>query len=356
MNAILLTALLTAPALGHGAPSGAEASASARDSVVYRVRQTTRLDQIAEGSKRVAWWISIPDDERTQEVLDLRVVSAPGTWSITRDAERGNRFLRVDVEHPATAAIEAVVEFTLRREAVLVDVDPERVGALTDSHRRLFREELDRSSPNMEVSPRVQRIADRVCGDETNVATQTRLLLDYVADAADHYSKDPSKPSCGIGSTDDCLTNLGGCCTDIHSLFISLARARGIPARLQMGYRLLARNVGKEVDPGYRCWAEYFAPGYGWVPTDIVEADAPEGLGRTRWFSGLTTERLWLNQGRAFVFDDAESTAPVNHMSLGYAEIDGSPARVLAHGDLPAQLSRTIRFERVDDPRSTALD
>ena len=53
------------------------------------------------------------------------------------------------------------------------------------------------------------------------------------------------------------------------------ARARGIPARLQMGYRLRETNEGKEVDPGYRCWAEYFVPNYGWVSADIVEADAP---------------------------------------------------------------------------------
>jgi transglutaminase-like putative cysteine protease len=169
-----------------------------------------------------------------------------------------------------------------------------------------------------------------------------------VADYADHYSKDPTKPNCGIGDAGDCMTNAGGCCTDMHSLFIAMARARGIPARLQMGYRLREANAGKEVDPGYRCWAEYFVPGYGWVSADVVEADAPNGLGRTRWFTGLTDRRLWLNEGREFnLAGRAVTSHRVNTMIIGYAEIDGVEARVLPDGDKKAQLSRTVRYTEV---------
>jgi len=355
---------LLVPALSNaGGSLASEATAKpdvvapvATESVVYRVRQRTRLDAIEDGAEQVRWWISIPGDDRHQEVLDFRVVDAPGPWRIEREREHGNRFLFVEAEAPGADALEAVVEFTLRRESVWVDVDPDRVGPITDMHRQLFREEVRRDAPHMEVTWQIQAIANRICGDESNVALQVRELLDYVADEADHYSKDPTKPSCGIGDASDCLTNAGGCCTDLHSLFISLARARGIPARLQMGYRLLEKNVGRDdVDPGYRCWVEYFAPGYGWVPADIVEADATDGLGRTRWFSGLTSRRLWLNQGRDFVLEGAAADERINHMSLGYAEIDGVPARVLPDGDLAPQLSRTIRFVELTGEGDAAL-
>ncbi len=59
-----------------------------------------------------------------------------------------------------------------------------------------------------------------------------------------------------------------------------------------MGYRLQDKNRGKQVDPGYRCWVEYFVPGFGWVSADVVEADTPGGLGHERWMSGLTSRRL----------------------------------------------------------------
>jgi len=355
MSPIFFLPLLALLPEAPGLTSPAAEAPAPRDTVTYRVRQTARLDQIEPGSKEVKWWISIPDDGRNQEVLDFTVVSAPGPWRIARELEHGNRFLYVEVADPQAEALETVVEFTLRRDPVWIDVDPKLVGPISDTHRSMFREEVSLDSPHMEVTEDIQAIADRVCGDETNVALQTRKLLDFVADKADHYSKDPSKPSCGIGDAGDCLTNLGGCCTDMHSLFIALARARGIPARLQMGYRLLEKNVGKEVDPGYRCWAEYFAPGYGWVPADIVEADADGGLGRTQWFSGLTERRLWLNQGREFILPGAASKERVNHMSLGYAEIDGVPARVLKDGDLAAQLSRKVQFDELAAEATAAL-
>ena len=93
-------------------------------------------------------------------------------------------------------------------------------------------------------------MADDACGAETAVLSQVTKLWTLVADTADHYSKDPSKPKCGRGNSEDCLAQGGGCCTDLHSLFIALARARGIPSRIWFGYRLQAKNDGKDADPG----------------------------------------------------------------------------------------------------------
>ena len=316
----------------------------------YRVEQNVTLSEIPAGAKTVKWWISIPNDDRYQEVLDFSVVAAPGTWSTVTEPDHGNRFMLVEVASPAAGSLTTKVAFTLRRRSVFTEIDPAKVGPITDSHRRLFVDELRQDAPHMAVSPRIAKMANETCGTETNIEKQANLLLNKVADYADHYSKDPTKPKCSIGDAEDCMTNAGGCCTDMHSMFIALARARGIPARLQMGYRLREANVGKEVDPGYRCWAEYFVPGYGWVSADIVEADDPKGLGRTRWFSGLTERRLWLNEGREFnLAGRAVTDHRVSTMVIGYAEIDGVEARVLADDvtKIPAQLSRTVRYTEI---------
>lgn len=163
-------------------------------------------------------------------------------------------------------------------------------------------------------------------------------------------------PKCGIGDAGNCLAQGGGCCTDLNSLFISLARARGIPARLQMGYRLQEKNVGKWVDPGYRCWVEYFVPGYGWISADVVEADTPGGLGPERWQTGLTARRLWLNSGREFRFEGLPAETRINHMSIAYAEIDGKPARLLPTGDLKPQITRQVRFEQIPETAQTSSE
>ena len=186
---------------------------------------------------------------------------------------------------------------------------------------------------------------------------QARQLLNFVATNTAHYSKDATKPSCSVGDAESCIKHGGGCCTDIHSLFIALARARGIPARLQMGYRLQPQNAGIEADPGYRCWPEYFIPGNGWVPADIVEASAaPDVAGRDRWFSGLDERRVHLNGGREFDLALRQSGPPVNTMVIGFAEIDGVQVRVLPEGDRPAQLVRTVNYtERADSTRAVEI-
>ncbi|MBE2216331.1 MAG: transglutaminase domain-containing protein [Opitutaceae bacterium] len=346
MNKPLALASLLAASLA----STLAASAVPDATTTYRVRQTARLTEIPAGARQVNWWIAIPDDERHQDVLDLTVTSAPGTWRIVTEPDRANRFLLVEVTNPGTDSLAATVEFTLRRQSVFVDIDPAKSGPITETHRRLFVDELRQDAPYMAVTPTVRTMADGACGAESNVARQVALLLAAVADRTNHYSIDSTVPKCSPGDAEACMEKGGGCCTDLHALFIACARARGIPARLQMGYRLREPNAGKEVDPGYRCWAEYFIPGYGWVPTDIVEADDPKGLGRARWFSGLTERRLWLNSGREFDLPGRAVTSHrVNTVVVGYAEIDGKEVRVIpdeAH-NLPAQITRTVLFTEI---------
>jgi len=92
-----LAASPSTPVSGPGAPR------------TYEVRQTTRLARLEPTAKQVRWWVSIPDDERFQDVLDLEVVSAPGAWRIEREPGRGNRFLYIEVESPGQAELAAVL-------------------------------------------------------------------------------------------------------------------------------------------------------------------------------------------------------------------------------------------------------
>jgi hypothetical protein len=216
--------------------------------------------------------------------------------------------------------------------------------ALPEAQRALFADELQLNAPHMEVTETIRKIVREVCGTEKSPAQQAAKLLSYVADTADHYSRNPHVPTCGVGDAGSCMTKKGGCCTDLHSLFIALARGAGIPARLQMGYRLQPKNAGIEADPGYRCWVEYFIAGSGWVSADIVEADAADAQGRDRWFRGLTERRIHLNEGRNFDLPHKMNPERVNLMTIGYAEIDGKPVRVLPEGDQLPQLGRTVRF------------
>ncbi|MBI2671144.1 transglutaminase domain-containing protein [Candidatus Woesearchaeota archaeon] len=62
------------------------------------------------------------------------------------------------------------------------------------------------------------------------------------------------------------LQNKEGVCDEITSLFISMLRAAGIPARFVTGMVYTNLNY----DYGNHGWAEVYFPEYGWVPFDVT--------------------------------------------------------------------------------------
>lgn len=312
----------------------------------YMARQVVRLDEIPPNSQEIHLWVSIPRDEANQRLLSLSVDSCPGEWNIVEDLDHRGTFVHTRIDKPQNSSVEVEVSFVLERDPVHVVIVPENVGPMTPTLKLLLKQHLDLNAPNMEVTQEFIDLANEVCGEESNVFLQAQKLLSHVASTVDHYSysEDPNMPHCGIGNSRVCKNQGGGCCTDLNSYFISLARARGIACRLKMGYRLQDKNRNKLVDPGYRCWIEYFVPEYGWISADVVEADTPGGLGHERWMSGLTSRRLFLNEGREFRFGANAKATTVNHMSIAHAEIDGVPARLLPDGELKPQIKRTVYF------------
>src|SRR5262249_18918733 len=130
-------------------------------------------------------------------------------------------------------------------------------------------------APNqfVQINDEVQTIARRETAGKDTVVARARVLYDWVFD---HMRYDKSVPGWGLGDIPYCLKVGKGNCTDFHTLFIALARASGIPARWNIGFPLAyadgGGDHGEQNVTGYHCWAEFYAPGAGWVPVDISEA------------------------------------------------------------------------------------
>lgn len=329
----VLSGVLGTPAYA-GEPGSSEQS--------FRVRHALQVADIPAGSKLARVWFWLPDDDDAQKVLDLTIVDGPRGCRVARDPANGHRYLYAEVPGPG-ASLSLVTSFTVRRSAVSVRVDPDRVGRLTDGHWAAFAEYLRRDCPNMEVTPRVQKLADAVCGAETNPALQARRIYDHVVATTNHYSKPGAPKSSGLGSAEYCLDAGGGGCTDQHALFIALARARGIPARLHFGSRLPPANEGKDIDPGYRCWVTYFLPNYGWVPADASAGNTIPGE-RDFYATGLDANRVCFAAGRDLELAPRQVGPRINLLIGAYVEIDGA-----AH----SRFKRALKFERTEGARST---
>jgi hypothetical protein len=96
-------------------------------------------------------------------------------------------------------------------------------------------------------------------------------------------------------------------------------------------------------------------PGSGWVPTDIVVADAGEASARKDSYGKLDARRVWLWEGRDLDLVPKQSGAPIQTMLCGWAEIDGVAVDVLPATDgTPSKLSRTILFQDLTPKDPTA--
>src|SRR5688572_7029091 len=173
---------------------------------VYRIRQTVRLDAVPADAREVRLWVPVPADGDWQRVLDRKVVEAPSGWTLEKQPVSNAEM--VVVKTKPQGSVQVVVETTVLRQSPAYDL-----GAITpaDLQPALFTEELRKDAPLMGVDPAVSALAKKACAGETDTAKKVIKLLDAVADSADHYSKDPTKPNCGRGAAVDCMANGGGC-------------------------------------------------------------------------------------------------------------------------------------------------
>lgn len=324
---------------------GAFAALPARADSIFTVRQSFAVTNVAADAKNVRGWFWMPEDRPEQKVLEFRVVEAPASLRVTRDPRYGRSWLYAEAAANPAKPLRVVTEFKVLRRSVSGLADAKKATPLTAEHRRAFAAELRLDEKHMEVSPEILKVANELAGKETNPVLQAREFFQYVIDKSDHYSKfGPDPKGLCLGSASECMAGKGDCCTDQHALFIALCRARGIPCRLIYGSRLRPDREGKDFDPGYRCWPNFFAPGLGWVPLDISSADTAPAGRAGEWFGGLDENRMEWAEGRDFDLEPRSAVRP-DLVIRGWVEVDGK-----AHKDF----SRVLHFTRQPHPAAPA--
>ncbi len=138
-----------------------------------------------------------------------------------------------------------------------------------------------------------------------------------------HMKYDKSRPGYGNGDSVWACDSQFGNCTDFHSLFISLARAKGLPARFEIGFPV-PDSRGKGTIGGYHCWAFFHTDKHDWVPTDISEADKHPEL-KDYYFGSLTENRVAFSTGRDLNLVPRQAGEPLNFFVYPYIEVDGKP-------------------------------
>lgn len=200
------------------------------------------------------------------------------------------------------------------------------------------------------IDGEVKLLADKIVEGKTTVQAKAKAIYDWICE---NMYRDPKTNGCGAGDVCSLLLTPGGKCTDIHSVFVSLCRAAEVPAREVFGIRLGKEDV-VDISQWQHCWAEFYLPGYGWVPVDPADvrkmmlthnlqlADAKTKEYRDYYWGAWDAYRVKLATGRDIILNPAQSGEPLNTFGYPYAEVGGKALDWLD----PATFKYTITYRK----------
>jgi transglutaminase-like putative cysteine protease len=254
-------------------------------------------------------WVPIPPDDADQRIAVVKK-TLPDEARTNREPEYGNRILYVQAR--ADAKGETLLSITYRVDRREVRVDGNRQPAGDEKSKRYL---LPDSKVPISGKPQELLRGRELPREQIG---QAKAVYDLVNG---YMRYDKRGAGWGQGDAVWACDNKRGNCSDFHSLFISLARSLGIPAKFEMGFSLPpARGEGDIT--GYHCWAKFQTDQRGWVAVDISEANKnPSLIGY--YFGNLTEDRVAFSTGRDIRLEPRQQGESLNYFIYPYVEVDG---------------------------------
>jgi len=256
---------------------------------------------------------------QSDDFQDVKVLSIKSDLPLktAREKRYGDSEFYAVAPKAARSEYSFEVEYeVLRRERVGLPrrgMQPKLLKASAEETREYLG--ADRLVP---VTGKLAELAARQAQARPTTMEKARALYDHVLSTMRY---DKSGTGWGRGDAEWACDSRRGNCTDFHSVFISMARSQGIPARFSIGFPLPPDKTSGEI-AGYHCWAEFYDARYGWVPVDISQAW--QDRGRRDYFFGAHDEnRIQFSTGRDLVLAPPQAGEPLNYFVYPYVEVAG---------------------------------
>ena len=280
----------------------------------FRFDYGATLAGLPAGSK-VRVWVPVPQNTTFQRISWFKP-ELPAKPEIGTEEEYGNKILYFETQAPASGEVKFDLSWQVQRNEVL-DHRGAAGDALPIELSKKARERLLQADKMVPVGGKSLSLIEGVDLPEDPLALG-KLLYERVED---HMMYDKSRPGYGSGDAEWACDSKFGNCTDFHSLFISLARAKQMPAQFEIGFPLPPER-GQGPIGGYHCWAFFHTDKNGWVPVDISEADKHPDL-KKYYFGNLTEDRVTFSSGRDITLVPKQDGEPLNFFVYPYVEVDG---------------------------------
>ena len=292
-----------------------ETAVSAQASRHFTFHYGFTVKEVPAGERLRIWFPAAHSDE----YQEIRVISATGDLPLkkTHESRFGNEIYYAEASKakPGDLHFEVVYD-VVRHEHLTLGLNHPRLENVSLSEKQ--RSQYLGPDKLVPITGRPAELAAQVTAGKTSQLDKARAIYDYVFD---NMRYDKTGTGWGHGDVLWACDSKRGNCTDFHSLFISMARSQGIPARFEIGFPLPSDKQSSEI-AGYHCWAEFFNPQNGWIPIDISEAwKHPEK--KDYFFGAHDTNRVQLSVGRDLKLNPAQQGDPLNYFVYPYIEVTG---------------------------------
>jgi transglutaminase-like putative cysteine protease len=304
-------------------------------------------------ARTVRLWVPYPLSDENQEITRIGVTGNYSSAQVYREGRFGNTMLFVEWNEPSPSRTLTYKFDVTRKERITKDFTTTRELPLSQREIAKF---LTLDDYNPSAQQKVKDLAARITKGKSTVLAKAKAVYGWIVE---NMHRDANVKGCGFGEVDKLVETLGGKCADIHSVFVALARASGVPAREIYGLRMPAGSSG-DATKAQHCWAEFYLPGYGWVvadPADVAKAILEKNLTlaqaqpyREYFFGAVDESRIAYGTGRNIVLNPAQANAPLTYFMYPYAEADGKMLNEDLYG---FNLGYTITFSEEQATAST---
>lgn len=285
--------------------------------ITYKIPQT---------GKDFHLWLPYLTSNDYQNVTDVKVEGNFDYQGVYREAANGNIILYADWNSGQDTA-NLIYSVKISRQEILMKDFPKSEAPIPAD---IMAKYLLPTSLGP-ITGDVKQTALQITAGKTTVLDKAMAIYDYIVE---NGQRDPNVQGCGIGDVESLLKNLKGKCTDLSSVFVALSRSVGVPAREILGTRI---SKDGDITGAYHCRAEFYEPGYGWVPVDPSDvlkykltanttlSDPKTAAIRQYLFGAQSESYIDFYTGRDLVLNPPQGGGTLTYLMYPYGELDGQP-------------------------------
>ena len=296
-----------------------------------------------EAGEDINLWLPYPTSNEYQLITDVNINGNYDSVGVYKEPQSDSIVLYAEWLKPNEQATISYSFKVAREEIMKKDFQEYGDGIPVELEQYLLATNLG------PITGDVQETALEITKGRNTILVKATAIYDWIVE---NFRRDPNITGCGVGDVESLLNIQAGKCTDISSVFVALARSVGVPAREIFGIRMAKDG---DITSAYHCRAEFYLPGYGWVPVDPSDVrkfmlknerdlNDPDVVNIRDYYFGMQTETyIDFYSGRDLVLVPRQTNGPLNYLMYPYVEVGDKILDWFAQEDL----KYTVTFEEL---------